>query len=184
MASTLRDDLASLKINRREPEPLKLATRRRSAGGGGGGIGLATVVLWMIPLGLLGTAGFVAYRQVDKIRAKPEVTVGLVQAMTSGEAEKLLSAKGYLKSRFQAMIGATIPGRVERMYVEEGSKVKKGQVLAVLEHDDQKAILASRKAVLKRTEAELEEARLELKQKEREARRAVRLYNQKTLAVE
>src|SRR5262245_29425370 len=123
MASTLRDDLASLKINRREPERITVSTSTgpgRRRGGGGGGLGLATVLLWMIPLGLLGTAGFVAYRQVDKIRAKPEVTVGLVQAMTSGEAEKLLSAKGYLKSRFQSMIGATIPGRVERMFVEEG----------------------------------------------------------------
>src|SRR5215217_5636114 len=181
MASTLRDDLASLKINRREPEPLQVSPSRRRRGGGGGGIGLATVVLWMIPLGLLGVAGAVAYRQVDKIRSKPEVTVGLVQAMTSGEAEKLLSAKGYLKSRFQAMIGATIPGRVERMYVEEGSKVKKGQVLAVLEHNDQKAILASRQAMLRRTEAELQEARLDLKQKEREARRALKLFNQKTV---
>ena len=46
--------------------------------------------------------------------------------MTTGEAEKLLSAKGYLKSRYQAMIGTKIPGRVEQMYVEEGMKVKKG----------------------------------------------------------
>ena len=73
--------------------------------------------------------------------------------MTTGEAEKLLSAKGYLKSRYQAMIGAKIPGRVERMLVEEGSKVKKGQVLAVLEHNELKAILASRKAMAAQTEA-------------------------------
>ena len=49
-----------------------------------------------------------------------------MQAMTTGEAEKLLSAKGYLKSRYQAMIGTRIPGRVEKMFVEEGVKVKKG----------------------------------------------------------
>lgn len=193
MASSLREDLASLKIDRHNPEPRESSRERRPERERGSGrsrkrerkgIGVATLLLWLIPLSLLGTAGTVAYQQYEKIRSKPEVAVGLVQTMTTGEAEKLLSAKGYLKSRHQAMIGATIPGRVERMHVEEGSKVKKGQVLAVLEHDDQKAILASKEAMLKRTEAELLEARLDQKQKDREANRAVRLYQQKTVAVE
>lgn len=195
MASSLRDDLASLKIDRHQKEPREAPrdrqvrqeperdrnSRRTRAGNG---IGFATILLWLIPLTLVGTAASVAYQQYEKIRSKPEVSIGLVQTMTSGEADKLLSAKGYLKSRHQAMIGATIPGRVERMYVEEGSKVKKGEVLAVLEHDDLKAILASKKAMLKRNEAEVLEGRLELKQKEREATRAARLYNQKTVAIE
>ena len=191
MASSLRDDLASLKIDRHQAEPREAPRERRprqdrerDRNRKGNGIGFATILLWLIPLTLLGTAGTVAYQQYEKIRAKPEVTIGLVQTMTSGEADKLLSAKGYLKSRHQAMIGATIPGRVERMYVEEGSKVKEGEVLAVLEHDDLKAILASRKAMLKRNEAELLEARVDVKQKDREAKRAARLYNQKTVAVE
>jgi RND family efflux transporter MFP subunit len=112
------------------------------------------------------------------------VTIGLVQEMTTGEAEKLLSAKGYLKSRHQAMIGAKVPGRVEKMYVEEGSKVKKGDVLAVLEHNDLNAILASRQATLQRSRAELLEANVDLKEKDREARRANRLHAQKTVSVE
>ncbi len=90
----------------------------------------------MIPLGLLGFAGIYAYRQYDQMRSKPEVAVGLVQMMTSGEAAKLLSAKGYLKSRYQANIGTRTPGRVAKMHVEEGSKVKKGDILAELEHKD------------------------------------------------
>src|SRR5262249_51617724 len=104
--------------------------------------------------------------------------------MTTGEAEKLLSAKGYLKSRHQALIGAKVPGRVERMLVEEGSKVKKGDVLAVLEHNELKALLASRRAMLQRSEAELLEARVDLKQKEREANRAERLHAQRMLSQE
>ena len=43
-------------------------------------------LLWLIPLGLLGGAGTVAYRQYDQIRSRPQVTVGLVQRMTTGEA--------------------------------------------------------------------------------------------------
>src|SRR4029077_6072935 len=133
---------------------------------------------------LFATVAAFAYRQVDQIRSKTEVAIGLVQAMTSGEAEKLLSAKGYLKSRHRAMIGATLPGRVERMFVEEGSKVKKGQVLAVLEHHDLKALLESRPALAERCRAEHLEARVDLKEKEREARRATRLHAQKTASLE
>jgi hypothetical protein len=93
MASTLREDLASLKIDRRRDVP------RESRGRDEGGFGLLAAVLWLIPLSLLGVVGAVGYRQYDLIRSKPEVSVGVVQTMTTGEAEKLLSAKGYLKSR-------------------------------------------------------------------------------------
>jgi len=191
MGGTLRDDLASLKIDRRDGdrgarvrdrgfEPP--AAPRRS--GGGGGFGLLAALIWLIPLGLVGGAGYYAYRQYDGFRPKTEVNTGLVQAMTSGEAEKLLSAKGYLKSRYQAMIGAKMPGRVEKMYVEEGSRVKKGQVLAVLEHNELNAMLAQRQARLKQTEAELAEARADLRQKGREADRARRLSNAKNISIE
>ena len=69
------------------------------------------------------------------------------------------------------MIGTKIPGRVERMYVHEGMKVKKGDTLAVIEHNDMKALLASREAQLLKNQAELEEAQADQWEKEREERR-------------
>jgi RND family efflux transporter MFP subunit len=186
MASTLREELASLRIERSKP----LQSRRTgdqefsSHGSGGGGLRLLSWFLWLIPLSLLAVGGTVAYRQYDQMRSRPEVTVGLVQSMTAGEAEKLLTAKGYLKSRYQAMIGTKIPGRVEKMCVEEGMRVKKGDVLAIIEHNDMNAMLASREAQTARTEAELEEARADLWEKDREERRVTRLYNQKSVTAE
>jgi RND family efflux transporter MFP subunit len=185
MASSLRDDLASLSIDRgRKPSGKESRAHDPRGVRGDGGIGILSVLIWLIPLGLLAGAGVFAYRQYDQIRAKPQVTVGLVQEMTTGEAETLLSAKGYLKSRHQALIGAKVPGRVEKILVEEGSRVKKGDVLAVLEHRDLDALLASRKAMLLRNEADLAEARVDLKQKEREANRADRLHAQRMLSLE
>jgi RND family efflux transporter MFP subunit len=140
--------------------------------------------MWLIPLSFLTGVATVAYRQYDQIRSRPEVSVGLVQSMTAGEAEKLLTAKGYLKSRYQSMIGTKIAGRVEKMCVEEGMKVKKGDVLAVIEHNDMKAMLASREAQTVRTAAELEEARADLWEKEREERRVSRLFNQRSVTAE
>ena len=80
MASSLRDDLASLSIDRGRKRPAAAGdeVRRDPRGiGGDGGIRLLSVLIWLIPLGLAG--GWPArlrYRQYDQIRAKPEVTVG------------------------------------------------------------------------------------------------------------
>ena len=131
----------------------------------------------MIPLSLLGVGGTIAYRQYQTIRSKPEVNIALVQAMTSGEAEKLMSAKGYLKSRYQAMVGARVPGRLKELFAEEGTKVKKGQTLAILEHNDLDAQLESRRAMALRAKADVEEARADLDYKKLKAERAVRLQN-------
>lgn len=185
MASTLRDELASLKIERSAPvRAVRNGQRAPVVRRRGFGLRLLSWLLWLIPLSIIGTAGAVAYRQYDQIRSKPEVTVGLVQKMTTGEAEKLLSAKGYLKSRFQAMIGTKVAGRVERMFVEEGAKVKKDQVLAVIEHNDLKAMLAQREASLLRTEAELAEAEASLWEKERDELRSDRLFSKKMVPLE
>jgi RND family efflux transporter MFP subunit len=184
MGSTLREELASLKIDRPTAGNGRVHGEVKQYGSRGGGLRLLSWLLWLIPLSLLGTAGAVVYRQYDQMRSRPEVTRGLVQLMTAGEAQKLLSAKGYLKSRYQSMIGTKIPGRVERMYVQEGMKVKKGDTLAVIEHNDMKAMLASRQAQLQRSEAELEEARADLWEKEREEYRVTRLRTQKSVTQE
>jgi len=177
MSGTLRDELASLRIERRGGP--RAQPDRPGRAGDRAGMGVASALIWLIPLGLIGAAGAVAYRQYDRIRPRAEVSVALVQRLTAGEKDKLLSAKGYIKSRNQAMIGAKLPGRVERMLVEEGSRVKKGQLLAVLEHNDSLATLDSRRSTVRRTEAELREARVELREKEREATRKARLRSQK-----
>jgi RND family efflux transporter MFP subunit len=186
MGSTLREELASLKIDRSDPlewrtiqqgsAPLR---RRRGAG-----MVFLSWVLWLIPLGLLAAAGFFGYRQYEQMRSRPVVKVALVERMTTGESEKLFTANGYLKSRFQAMIGTKLPGRVEKMCVEEGMKVKKGDTLAIIEHNDMKAMLASREAQVLRTAAELDGARVEVWQKERESHRVSRLYSQRSATPE
>ncbi len=174
MTSTLRDELASLTIerpgrsgtrDRDRPTRPQLAERR------GPRFAIPWALVWVIPLALLGGAGSYAYRQYARLQGRPEVVVAPVQAMTTGEAEKILSAKGYIKARNQAMIGAKVPGRVERMLVDEGSVVEKDQVLAILEHNDIRAMFDSRKALVARAEAEVREAEVDLREKERRVRR-------------
>ena len=179
MASSLRDELASLKIERRGGDfgPARKRRPGRRAGGSGAGLGLLSLLIWLIPLSMVGVGAMFAYKQYQEIRSKPEVGVDQVQSMTSGEAEKLLSAKGYLKSRNQSTIGTKVAGRVQELFVEEGTKVKKGQVLAVLEHNDLDAQLESRMAMMLRARADIEEARADLEYKRSKADRAKRLQN-------
>jgi RND family efflux transporter MFP subunit len=185
MAGTLRDELASLKIDR--PSSIKSGHNgyRKSSGRRGGGVlRLLSWMMWLIPLGLLAAGGISGYLQYDKMRARPLVTKGLVVSKTAAEAATLLDADGYLKSRYQAMIGTKIAGRVEQMAVEEGMKIKKGDTLAVIEHNDLKAMLSSREAQALRTAAELEEARADLWEKDREDRRVSRLFAQRSATPE
>jgi RND family efflux transporter MFP subunit len=185
MPDTLREELASLKIDRPDSMKSQRNGQRKSYGRrGGSGLRLLSWILWLIPLGLLAAASVFGYSQYDRIRSRPLVKKGVVSIKTAAEAATLLDADGYLKSRYQAMIGTKVAGRVEQMSVEEGMKVKKGDTLAVIEHNDLKAMSASREAQAQRTAAELEEARADLWEKERENRRVTRLFAQKSATPE
>ena len=94
MGTTLQKELASLRIERPESAyPTRARSSKPSPARrrGGGGLRLLSLLLWLIPLGLLAAAGTVAYKQYNQMRSRPEVTRGLVQRMTPGEASKLLS---------------------------------------------------------------------------------------------
>jgi len=176
MASTLNDELASLRIERRGSDIGQARRRKPSRRGSGGfGLGLLSMLLWMVPLAGVGAGVYYAYQQYQDFKAKPEVSVVEVQLMTSSEAEKLLSAKGYLRSRHQANVGTKVVGRVQEILVEEGSKVKKGQLLVVLEHNDLDAQLESRRAQILRASADIEEAKADLEYKKAKGDRAKRL---------
>jgi len=176
MGTTLRDELASLRIERSDPLRYQRTGEKKSSGRrGGGGLRLLSWLLWLIPLGTLAGLGWVGYQKYEPFRSRRQVKTGLARDMSTGVAEAVLEPKGYLKSRYQAMIGTKVAGRLERMYVEEGMKVKKGDTLAIIEHNDLKAMLASREAQTLRTAAELEEARADLWEKQRANGRANRL---------
>jgi RND family efflux transporter MFP subunit len=156
-SASLRGELSSLKIDR---------SRRR-------GPSMVAAALWvLVVVGLLaGAAGGAYWAFRDRLFPLPVVKVESVRVMTLGQASTQLTATGYLESRWQAAVGAKVPGRIANIPVEEGSKVKAGDVLAELEHSDLDAMLASRKVAVTHAEAELEEARFNLEQAERDLAR-------------
>lgn len=153
----LRGELSSLKIDRSKPRKASLLGRL---------IGLILV------LGVLAGIGGGAYWALrDRLFPLPEVKVDTARIMTKGQVSAQLTATGYLESRWQAAVGAKVPGRISNIPVEEGDKVKAGAVLAELEHSDLDATLASRKVAVQLAEAQISEAEFTLAQNERNMNR-------------
>ena len=131
-----------------------------------------------------GWVGNVSELVPEAIRSIPEVRVAKVIVEKGRSADALVVATGYLESRRQAMIGARAAGRIEAVHVEEGSRVRDGEIIAVLEHKDMDAALAATRATLDRAEAELAEHEVEIARTQRAYQRAQKLEATGSISVE
>ena len=130
------DDLATLRIDRN-------AARRRPW------------LPWVVLVVLAAGGAFVypsARDWVDEQRA-PEVDVTRVTQMAAtasggSEALPVLVATGYVVARHSSDVGVKVGGRIATLRIEEGTRVRQGQVIAQIEHADIDAQLeAARRAV-------------------------------------
>jgi RND family efflux transporter MFP subunit len=112
---------------------------------------------------------------VESLQPRQEVRVGTVTVQTGRAGDAVVVAQGYLESRQQAMIGARAPGRIEILNVEEGTRVRKGEVLAALEHADLEAALAAARATLEQAKAGVAEQQVEIARTKREYDRLEKL---------
>ncbi|MCG6917366.1 MAG: efflux RND transporter periplasmic adaptor subunit [Deltaproteobacteria bacterium] len=101
-----------------------------------------------------------------------EVQVISVQKIYPAQTFTLLNASGYVVAQRKAAVASKITGRLVFLGVEEGSRVKKGEIIARLENDDVKAALEQAKADVKvvhfnleQTQAELDDAILDYNRK-------------------
>jgi RND family efflux transporter MFP subunit len=74
----------------------------------------------------------------------------------------LLNASGYVVAQRKAAVASKVTGRLISMTVEEGSRVKKGEVIARLENDDVIALRDQADANLNATRYNLEQSKAEL----------------------
>lgn len=95
------------------------------------------------------------------------VAVVTVSQSYPAQAMTLLNASGYVVAQRKAAVAAKTTGRLAWLGVEEGSKVKQGEVLARLENDEATAALDQARAETERATAALVQAESE----ERDARR-------------
>jgi len=139
----------------------------------GGGARSRRLLAWLV---LLAAAAFLAVVGVPRLPwMAPEIEAATVRVLTPGEASRVLTATGYTYARERASVGAKIIGRVERLLVDEGDRVERGDTIAILDSDDLVAALRQRRAALL-------EARANQADAQRQEARFARLLAEKAIA--
>jgi RND family efflux transporter MFP subunit len=117
-------------------------------------------------------AGLLVSGAVYGLRHKtPTVEVAAVHATTGQARAALLNASGYVTPRRRATVAAKITARVEEVFVDEGVRVRAGEVLARLDSSDAQRRFDSAKADRDATSAQLADLRVNLKNAEKELSR-------------
>lgn len=99
--------------------------------------GLAAIILVVAGWMLLGPGNSTVLVETDVARKPP----------SQAAANSVLDASGYVVARQQATVSSKISGKVTAIYVEEGMRVKQGQVLARLDDTPEQARLAFAQAL-------------------------------------
>ncbi len=146
-----RDRLAELKIDRGAAAPDGRRWLWPAAA-------LVTVLAAGATWFLVGTADGATLVETETARRPP----------SAAAAGSVLDASGYVTARREATVSSEITGKVAEVLVEEGMRVEKDQVVALLDDTTQRAQLdliraqlGSSRASLVETEAQLRAARLE-----------------------
>ena len=148
---------------------LKIDKSHKEAHGGGGGVRLALIAAGVVAVLLAVGAGawaFVAHRPVEV------KTATAVSPSANAESGAVLQATGYVTARRQATVSAQITGTLTEVLIEEGDRVKKGQVLARLEDNALRASLAAARASAAAARATVAQTQAQLDQDLRDADRA------------
>src|SRR3954469_20643681 len=121
-------------------------------------------LLWTV-LALLVAAAVVVYpraRAYVAERQAPEVeTARATQVITAAGGSTdlpILVASGYVVARHSSDVGVKIGGRLARLKFEEGTRVRKGEVMAEIEHADIDAQLEASRRTVAESEAQLAQA--------------------------
>jgi RND family efflux transporter MFP subunit len=105
-----------------------------------------------------------------------EVQTVLARQSGEGHADRtVLHASGYVTARRKATVSAKTTGKVVEVLIEEGMKVKEGQILSRLDDSNVKTSLDVAQAQLESTRLSLEETRAQLRQADREFTRVTEL---------
>ena len=112
----MSSDLDKLRIQRPGAEPPAAASSR------------TRLIIIFLGLILMGVAGLYLW---GPLQGAPEVTTTVVARLYPAQAYTVLNASGYVVAQRKAAVSSKSTGRLVYLGVEEGSRVKKGQILAL-----------------------------------------------------
>jgi len=164
-----KDDLSQLKITRSEPNSslTKVRLKKRI-------IFITLAILGMMFFGILYWRGF-----LEPTREVEGTTVSLLYP---SQTFTVLNASGYVVAQRKAAVASKGTGRLESLAVEEGNRVKKGQIIAQLENADIQATLNQAQANVNTAKANLVQIEAEMKDVQLKYDRSKRLIQSKAIA--
>ena len=160
------EDLSKLKIDK-SVQTFRPVRRRKF-------IYLLGAILLVILAGFLYLNGF--------IRPAVSVEVATVSQVYPSQTFSRLSASGYVVAQRKAAVASKVTSRLVELMVEEGSRVKEGQIIARLENEDVIAARNQAEANLNLARANLEGAKAELEDATQDFNRNKELYARKIIA--
>jgi RND family efflux transporter MFP subunit len=117
-------------------------------------------VLFIFLILLLIAAGFLYKKGV--LSPAVQVQTAGAQKIYPSQTFTVLNASGYVVAQRKAAIASKITGRLVYLAVEEGSRIKKGDIIARLENEDTTALKDQATAALKTAQFQLEQSLAEL----------------------
>jgi len=147
--ATRDTDLTSLRIDRSAP----------SGGSSRKFRALRKIVGWVVVTTLIG-GGFFLFK--DYFNPGLEVQLVTASLTSPAQANAVLTASGYVVARRKAAVASKGTGTLVYLGVEEGDRVKKGQVIARLEDADVSAALQRARENLRVAEADSNDAKKSL----------------------
>lgn len=130
---SLSSDLASLKIDREPPTQ-------------SGGSSWVKWLVWLVVLGAIGIGIKLALPSLEAQVFKTEVTTGTIVDVSPSLALTSLTATGYVIAERRSKVGTSLPGRIAKLMVREGSEVKTGDVILELDAADHKSAVQAAQA--------------------------------------
>ncbi len=140
------EDIAKLKIEKSE----KIGKPKKRLGKP---LVIAVVILLILVCGVLYLGGIIS--------PAASVDVTTISMVYPSQSLSLLNASGYIVAQRKAAVASKVTGRLVALMVEEGSKVKQGQVIARMENVDVTAARDQAAANLKNVQAVLEQIKAE-----------------------
>lgn len=140
------EDLSKLKIDK-SVSPARMGRRRK-------------LLYWVGALLLFVLTGFLYFQGV--FSPAVQVEVFSVAKIYPSQAFTLLNASGYVVAQRKAAVASKVTGRIISLSVEEGSRVKKNEVIARMENEDALASRDQAEANLNVAHHNLEQVRAEL----------------------
>lgn len=140
------EDLNKLKIKKSEKNTGPAGRKKKP-------FVIAAIALLLLLSGILYATGIIA----------PAITVDVttISQVYPSQSLSTLNASGYIVAQRKAAVASKVTGRLVALMVEEGSKVKKNQIIARMESQDVSAAKDQTAANLNTIKASLEQAKAE-----------------------